>query len=76
MLYFVNQPAYYEHAKEWCQGLGAQLVEMWTEKEYEDVRYKIVVPVTVTVHHISHHFASAPEGKHYPFMVVVFTVSI
>ena len=27
----------YGAAKMWCQGLGAQLVEFWTEQEYQDV---------------------------------------
>ena len=37
MLYHVNTYLNYNNAKKWCQGLGAQLVEFWTEKEYQDV---------------------------------------
>ena len=37
MLHYVNTSLEYGAAKMWCQGLGAQLVEFWTEQEYQDV---------------------------------------
>ena len=37
MLHYVNTSLEYGNAKMWCQGLGAQLVEFWTEQEYRDV---------------------------------------
>ena len=36
-LHYVNTELEYSDAKMWCQGLGAQLVEFWTEQEYQDV---------------------------------------
>ena len=62
MLYLVKTRVNHEQAIEWCQGLGAQLVEIWTEKEYKDVRYKIyiyiVLPVTNTDNAPPHHLPS------------------
>ena len=37
MLYLVNTVLNYNQAKEGCHGLGAQLMEIWTEQEYQDV---------------------------------------
>ena len=36
-LHYVNTSLEYGNAKMWCHGLGAQLVEFWTDKEYQDV---------------------------------------
>ena len=38
MLYYVKASLQYKEAKEWCYSLGAQLVELWSEQEYQDVR--------------------------------------
>ena len=37
MLYHVKTSLKYDIAKMWCQGLGAQLVELWNEQEYQDL---------------------------------------
>ena len=37
MLFYVNTSMWYDQAKMWCEGVGAQLVEFWTEQEYQDV---------------------------------------
>ena len=38
MLYYVKASLQYKEAKEWCHSLGAELVELWSEQEYQDVR--------------------------------------
>ena len=38
MLYYVKASLQYKEAREWCHSLGAQLVELWSEQEYQDVR--------------------------------------
>ena len=43
MLHYVNTSLEYGAAKMWCQGLGAQLVEFWTEQEYQDVSASVLI---------------------------------